>query len=246
MQTERILKPAIVITIVVGFTLAMAGVLYLLIGGPPPFKTPDQNAGKPPLEAAAPLKTVAPDAGGFLLLRLNASARLSGAEESPVFEGGIAIEGFSETCPSSGKAVPLDFRKQDGDFGSEEDPAVAEVGELVCIPSIKAATPSFPQAGLVTLGFEVDAEDKMRYPEAVAAAQGRAAVFKTGQGTYQVFVGGVAFSTCVGECDALEWGVSTGISVSKVKRPLEQDTFLFSVPLDSEEQVSVTGIAEAA
>lgn len=225
----------IVVSLVAIVLIAVGGayLLYRIVNEVSPFK-PVAKLGAP---AARPPASppAAPDAvKGFLVLHLRASVEMSPDTGAAAFDLALENKGFAQECP--GKVVTLDHRATSQDFWSEEEGAIAKSDSVICLVATDKATVGEMDGPASPARTVLDDNDASQYPDAVVESQGKSAFVQTGKANYMLYVGGVSFKSCAAGCDA---GAAAGVSVTKVKRALSEDRFVFSVPAGDSKTVGV-------
>lgn len=227
----------IVVSLVAIVLISVGGayLLYRIANEASPFK-PVVKLGAPATSTPPPAPAAAAGEreSGFLVLSLRASVEMSPDTGEVAFDLAMENKGFAMECP--GKVVTLDHRATSKDFWSEAEGALAKTDSVICLAATEKATvgdmtgPSSPSRTVL------DDNDASQYPDAVVESQGKSAFVQTGKANYMLYVGGVSFKSCAAGCDA---GAAVGVSVTKVRRALSEDRFVFSVPAGDNKTVGV-------
>ena len=242
MKDFRIPKPVIVITIL--FVLAGAvgaAAVYWVAKNPPNFShtqhAPLATLPQPPAVASEGAPVAGTD--GFLVLRLRAAAELKSASAPAAFEGSIENMGFAAAC--SDKVVALNMRAQDRAAGTEQDGSISEIETTICLPAASGVRTDVAVGEVLPVTPDMEPEDRELYERALTSGGGRARLFDTGRGLYEVFVGAVGFSSCATDCaEPPVWGTAALVGASKVSRALDAENYLFAVPLSPSAAVSLS------
>lgn len=231
----------IVVSLVAIVLISVGGayLLYRIINEGLPFKpvqAPLSVVGAP---ASNGIKATSPGSApaGFLVLHLRASVEMSPDSGSAAFDVTVESRGYATVCP--GKVVTLDHRTQSQDFWSEEEGAIAQSDSVVCLAASESDAIAKVDGASGVARTVLDDDDVAEYPEADVEAQAQSVFVKIGSGGYMLFAGGAVFKSCAAGCEA---GAAAGVSVTKVKRALSEDRFVFAVPAGDSKTVSVAAI----
>lgn len=233
----------IVVSLVAIVLISVGGayLLYRIANEASPFKPVVKLGAPAPLTPSPAPAGAAVEVSGFLVLGLRASVEMSPDTGEVAFDLALENKGFAPECP--GKVVTLDHRATSQDFWSEAEGAVAKTDSVICLAATDKATVG-EMSGPGSLARTVlDDNDASQYPDAVVESQGKSAFVQTGKANYMLYVGGVSFKSCAAGCDA---GAAVGVSVTKVRRALSEDRFVFSVPAGDSKTVGVAATVPSA
>lgn len=231
----------IVVSLVAIVLISVGGayLLYRIINEGSPFKPTQAHvaARNAPPEGNVSAAASDPAASGFMVLHLRASVEMSPDSGTAAFDLAIENRGFEKECP--GKVVTLDHRTQSQDFWSEEEGAIAQSDSVVCLAANEADARAEVAGAPDATRTALDDDDAAQYPDAVIEAKAHSVFVKVGSSGYMLYAGGAVFKSCAAGCEA---GAAVGLSVTKVKRALSEDRFVFAVPAGDSKTVSVAAI----